>query len=234
MRKAFLNATHILNDTLFLSSASFDTTAPGNIYLDTEFQENYWSGTAVANNQNTKIYVADIVSNPIRLNNTRIIYSASTQVFSLYLSKSTNSVFWTTGGFGIYRGTLNITSPSNITNVTAQSMIVSNSYLPYGFYYNSQIQSLLWSRAEGSPARYFIYKSTLNLQTEMLMNTTILLNESSPITSVSYDEKNRRIFFNRPNEALLSIASFNFESPMPLTNVTEIPNIQGALSVVND
>lgn len=235
VRRAFVNSTHILNDTLFLANTAFGGVWPyTGLSVDTQRQKIYWTTSNSTNNQYNNIYVADIVSNPTRLNNTRIIYSAPSKVWSLYLAKGINRMFWGAQDRGMYMGIVNITNFVNMTNITAQSMISTNSFLPYGFYYDLYTQSLLWSRPGGSPARYFIYLSTLNLQTETLMNTTILLNESSPITSVSYDVKNRRILFNRANEALLGIASFNFENPLPLTNITEIQNFQGAISVVND
>ena len=236
VRRAFLNATHKLNDTLFLSNTSFGTArlGYGGVHVDVEFPKMYWSGANSTNNQWNNIYVADILSNPTRLNNTRIIYSAPSKVWSLYLAKGINRMFWGAQDRGMYMGIVNITNFVNMTNITAQSMISTNSFLPFGFYYDLYTQALLWSRPGGSPTRYFIYKSTLNLQTEMLVNTTILLNASNPIESLSYDVKNRRILFYYPNEAILGIASFNFEIPMPLTNITEIPNFQGILSVVND
>lgn len=245
VQKIFFNATHSLNETGFLSQASFGSAgSPAcGVYVDTEFQKIYWSTFATANNQYKNIYVADILSNPARLNNTRSIYSepSSQNVYSLYLSKAAARIFWIANN-GIYMGMINITNPTQLTNVTSQSMI------PYidsqgGLYFDPNTQALLWSRYEGPPYRYLMCKSTLNLQTEQLMNTTVLLNESSQIRSLSYDTKNRRVLFNRYNSNIsayrLYFASFSFENPMPLANITQVSNLAAvpfsyAISVVND
>ena len=239
VRKAIFNGTHMLNDTLFLSRSSFN---PGDlllgVYVDIEFPKIYWSTRNVTNNQYKNIYVADIVLNPTRLNNTRIVYSApAQQVSSVYLSKASNRIFWTTGTGDVYMGKLNITNPTQVTDVTTQSIstIVPNGYLSLGLYYDPDTQALLWVRSGGSPNEGIIYKSTLNLQTNMLMNTIVLLNKPLAIYSVSYNVKNRRIFFSHGDNQIYS-ASFSFANPKPLTNISIIPVVgyPYAIFVVND
>lgn len=230
--KAFFNATHMLNDTLFLSRSAFGAAVPfRGLHIDSIRYKIYWT----TNNALLKIYSADISSNPMELNNIRIIYSTSElQVYSLYIANTVGRAFWTTQDGGIYMGSLNITHPATITNVTSESMITKTGNAPYGLYYHPPTQALLWTRQEVSPTRYPIYISTLNLQTNMLMNTNIFLNESSLINSLSYDTKNRRLIFSTQGNRL-NIAPFSFENPLPLTSIAQIPSFGAwSISVVND
>ena len=236
VRNAFFNGAHMLNDTLFLANTTFGGTYPaGGLHFDPIGPRIFWTTSNSTNNQYKNIYVAELLSNPTQLNNTRIVYSSTAQVFRLYVANAVGCVFWTDGNIGIYKGNVNVSHPTNITNVTSQSMITQTSNSAIGLYYHPQTQALLWSRPEDSLTRYPIYISTVNFQTNMLTNTSILLNESSYIYSLSYDTKNRRLIFSKLSNGLY-IAPFSFENPMPLTNVTEIltTNSVRAISVVND
>lgn len=235
VRKIFFNATHKLNDTLFLSESDFGGPYPKyGLHIDKVRKRIFWTTINATNNQYKNIYVAELLSNPTRLNNTRIIYSSSSIVLSLYISNAVGRVFWTDWDGGIYMGNINITHPATITNVTSQSMITTTSYDPFGLYYHPQTQALLWSREEVSPSRYPIYISTVNFQTNKLINTSILLN-GSYLRSISYDTKNQRIIAVIYGD--LYMAPFSFENPKPLTNITTITTLNSyaiGISVVND
>lgn len=239
VRNAFLNATHKLNDTLFLLQSDFGGPYPTyGLHMDKVRNRIFWTSDRPRNNQWRNIYVAELLSNPTRLNNKRILYTSSTSstsVYSLYVANTIGRVFWTNSDGGIYMGNINITHPTNITNVTSQSMITKNSDAPYGLYYHPQTQALLWSRYEYSLTRYLIYISTVNFQTNRLENTNILLNWSSNFYSLSYDTKNIRIIISLSLVGIKS-APFSFENPKPLTNITEILTTSSvlAMSVVND